>query len=199
MITFIWLGIAAIVLIAGGLVLWQRQRNLPERSRQAALPSLRRTVFNLQIGDIVQYEGADWVVEGRLTYNESGFTWQEYLLQDGDTIRWLSVEEDDQVEVEWLETVKGLEISDVPPRQITYAGITYQRESMGTARMTRTGTTLNRRAELCHYFDYSGPNQAVLSIENWGDEYEVTAGYRIRPSALTLLPGDGKRVYDDLA
>ncbi|HEY9648811.1 MAG TPA: DUF4178 domain-containing protein, partial [Chroococcidiopsis sp.] len=151
-------------------------------------------------------------VEGQLTYDSHGYIWIEYLLQDADQIRWLSVEEDDRVEVCWLKPVQGLEISHTPPAQITVAGVNFQLQELDTAQMTHLGATLNRRAQQCRYFDYSsvdgsadsfaesGANanadQQVLSIEDWGGEFEITMGYQIRPSALVLLPGDGRHVYD---
>jgi hypothetical protein len=193
----VWLGIVAIAIVGTVLVIRQSRNSLQGGAEVRALPSLRRNVFNLQIGDIVQYDGGDWVVEGRLTFNEDGFTWFEYMLQDGDLIRWLTVEEDDRVEVFWMEPAKHLEISDVPPKQLTYAGTIYRLEEEGKARMTRIGTTLNKKAQRCHYFDYRGPNDQLLAIEDWGGDLEVTVGKRIRPSVLTLLPGDGRRVYDD--
>ncbi len=196
MLMWVWLGIVAIALV-GIFVVVQQQRALPHQKSQDTLPSLKRTVFTLQIGDIVQYEGADWVVEGRLTFEDNGYSWFEYLLQDGDMVRWLSVEEDDRVEVFWMEPATNLDISGDPPARITYAGTTYHQVEQGSARMTRIGTTMNKQAQHCRYFDYTAPDGQVLSVENWNGDVEVSVGRRIRPSSLSLLPGDGRRVYDD--
>lgn len=197
MLMWLWIGIGAIAIV--GIVLVTRQRQgkpLLGASNQPALPSLHRTVFSLKIGDIVQYLGGDWVVEGQLTFNDQGYTWTEYMLQDGDQVRWLSVEEDDRVEVCWMEPVTDLEISGIPPQQITYAATVYQLRESGTASMTRIGTTLNKQAQRCQYYDYSGDRDQLLSVENWNGDIEVSVGQQIRPSSLTLLPGDGRRVYD---
>ncbi|HEY9748329.1 MAG TPA: DUF4178 domain-containing protein [Allocoleopsis sp.] len=195
MLTLVWLGVIAIVIVGVVLVVRQSQGHLPSQGDRAQLPSLDRTIFTLQIGDIVQHMGTDWVVEGKLTYDSNGYTWLEYLLQDGDRIRWLSVEEDDQVEVNFLEPTQGLDIPNTPPTQLTFGGIAYRQVEAGTARMTRVGTTLNRQAEFCRYFDYAASDDQVLSVEDWAGDLEVTVGTRIRPTALTLLPGDGRRVY----
>jgi Domain of unknown function (DUF4178) len=197
MLSLVWIGIIAIALVAVLLVIRQGQGKplIPGSARQP-LPSLQRTIFTLQIGDIVQYEGSDWVVEDHLTYDSQGYTWSEYLLQDVDQIRWLSVEEDDRVEVCWLEPVKGVEISASPPSQITVADTVYQLEESGTARMTRLSTTTNRQPQQCRYFDYSSANGQVLSVEDWSGDVEITVGRQINPKSLTLLPGDGRRVYD---
>jgi hypothetical protein len=161
------------------------------------LSPLHRNVFNLQLGDIVQHEGVDWVVEGKLTYNSDGDTWLEYLLQDNDNIRWLSAEEDDWIEVQWLETCTELDISGKPPSELTLGDITYKLIESGKAKMTRLGNTFNRQAQYCRYFDYKGKGNHVLSIENWDGDIEVTIGQTISPSTLSLLPGDGRRVYNE--
>ncbi|MEX0269263.1 DUF4178 domain-containing protein [Leptolyngbyaceae cyanobacterium UHCC 1019] len=197
MLMWLWIGIGAIAIVGVVLVVRQRQgKPLLGASNQPALPSLHRTVFSLQIGDIVQYLGKDWVVEGQLTFNDHGYTWMEYMLQDGDEVRWLSVEEDDRLEVCWVETITGLEISGTPPQQITYEGAVYKLRESGTARMTRAGTTLNKQAQQCRYYDYSSNHKQLLSVEDWDGDMEVSVAWQISPSSLTLLPGDGRRVYD---
>jgi Domain of unknown function (DUF4178) len=198
MLTGVWIGIVVIVVL-GIILVWRQQQGhslaLTGQARSRLAPG--RLVFTLQIGDIVQFDGADWVVEDRLTYNDQGYTWLEYLVQDGDVQRWLTVEEDDRVTVLWLETVTHLDISGIPKKQIQVDGTTYRQIETGTATMTRLGTTLNRRSQTCRYYDYAGPDGRVLSIEDWQGDVEVALGYQIRPSILTLLPGDGRRVYGD--
>lgn len=201
---FVWIGIIAIVSAGIVLLVLQQRGTLPGTNGSRNLPPVERTVFTLEIGDIVQYMDTDWVVEGRLTYEDNEYSWFEYLLQDGDSpigdsfasrIRWLSVDEDDRVEVALLEPTNQLEVSQQPPKQITFAGETYRCVESGRAKMTRIGTTLRRTGEHCRYFDYQGSNDKVLSIEDWDGEIEVTVGQRINPRMLMLLPGDGRRVY----
>lgn len=191
----VWIGIIAIVSAGIVLLVLQQRGALPGTGGSRHLPPVERTVFTLEIGDIVQYMDTDWVVEGRLTYEDKDYTWFEYLLQDGERIRWLSVDEDDRVEVALLEPTTQLEVSQQPPKQITFAGETYRCVESGRATMTRIGTTLRRTGEHCRYFDYQGSNDQVLSIEDWNGEIEVTVGQRINPRMLSLLPGDGSRVY----
>ena len=100
-------------------------------------------------------------------------------------------------EVALLEVTTDLELGAEPPRQITYLGDAYRRVEAGVAVMSRIGQTRQRRAEKCRYFDYEGPDDKVLSVEIWSDEPEVTVGKRIRPSSLTILPGQGRSVYRD--
>ena len=195
MTLLVWLGIIAIV--AGGvyLLVQQQRGTLPGSGKSKELPSLKRNIFNLQIGDIIQYMGIDWVVEGKLTYTEDGYSWYEYMLQDDNDIRWLSVDEDDTVEVALLEATNQLDVSQSPPRQLNFADENYKCVGSGVASMTREGTVQRRAASRCEYFDYEGSGDKVLSIEVWDGEVEVTVGNRINPRSLTILPGDGNRVY----
>lgn len=188
----VWIGI--ITAIAIGILLLVRQHRLGPKSDRS-LGAMERTIFTLQIGDVVQFGGQDWIVEGQLLYNQDGFTWLEYLLQDAEQIRWLSVEEDDRVEVALLEPTTALEVGSQPPPQLSFAGQSYRCIESGVAQMSRRGKTRQRQAEQCRYFDYQGPGEQVLSIEDWGGETEVTVGKRISPLALVLLPGEGRTVY----
>jgi hypothetical protein len=194
-LSLLWIVIGLLV-IAIGVGLWLSSRRQTPRTRESSRNlSTPPSIFELRIGDIVQYMGRDWVVEGKLVYDEEGFTWLEYMLQDGDDIRWLSVEEDDWVTVALLTPVNNLDVSTTPPQELTYDGDTYHRKESGTATMRREGNPRRPNAEQCRYFDYEGPNKKVLSVEDWNGDIEVTAGSIIPPTTMTLLPGDGGSVY----
>ena len=140
--------------------------------------------------------GIDWFVEGKLTYRDGEYSWMEYMLQDDNEIRWLSVDEDDTVEVALLEATDRLDISETPPpKKLTFGDENYKCVDSGVASMTREGTVKRRTASRCQYFDYESSGDKVLSIEVWDGETEVTIGDRINPRSLTILPGDGNRVY----
>ena len=197
-IALIFAILAAIAII----IIWDSQgKSSPAHSRDRTVerrqypPDSTAILFDLRIGDIVQYFGEDWVVEGKLTYNDDGFVWMEYILQLGDRTVWLSVEEDDSLETCLLDPVKDLDISGEPPHRLTYRGNEYRLDEASTATMTRLTSTGQRSSEQCDYYDYEGPDDLVLSIEDWGGKREITAGKAISPKSLTILPGDGSSVY----
>lgn len=186
-----------LVAVAALLLAVQRSRRL-RHQRQRRLALRERTLFDLQLGDIVQADGRDWVVEDRLVYEEEGFQWLEYLLRDGNDGRWLVVNEDDWLEVSWLEAVPF--VPPLPlPRQLDWQGQAYTLREQGQATVTARQRTLNRQPGGCRYADYVAAGGRVLCVELWGQgedqEAEVTAGTRIEPASLTLLPGDGRSVY----
>ena len=193
-LTLLWLTIGLLVILVGIGILWTSHH--PLRTRESSRNLIRQpSIFDMQIGDIVQYFGRDWVVEGKLIYQQGGFSWLEYMLQDVNDIRWLSVEEDDWVTVSLLTPVTNLEVNGTPPPELTYEGTTYRCKESGDAQMRREGNPRRPNVERCSYFDYEGPDNQVLSIENWNGDIEVTAGNIIAPRSLTILPGEGHSVY----
>ncbi len=200
MVGLIWFLVIAAVLVGFCAVAVKAYGSRLPGVAPEALPGLACTLFTLKMGDIVQFDARDWVVEGVLTYDEDGFQWLEYLLQDQTDIRWLSVEEDDRVETLWMLPYSGLDVSHPGAKQLNIGGHAYQLQESGTATMTRRGNTLNRQAETCRYFEYRSEsadvNQQHLSVEDWDGDIEVTVGYAVQPQDLRLLPGDGERVYN---
>lgn len=195
---WIWLGFFVVVVVTLILLVYQwRGGLLGGVRRQKSLPDGERTVFNLRVGDIVQYAGTDWVVEGQLQYDDDGFIWLEYMLQADDRVRWLSVEEDDRLILGWLEAYPHLELPNPaqPPDRLVVDGVTYHQSESGQAKMTRIGNVLNRSAEACDYFDYEAADKQMLSIERWDGDLEVYRGQEIAVYELSLLPGDGRKVY----
>lgn len=191
MLVFFW--IAVLLLVAAGFLYLKSQERRPSRPQPETLRP--RTLFNLQIGDIVQYAGEDWAVEGRLVYDEGGYTWLEYLLQIDDRIAWLCVDEDDRLVTSLLEPTRELKFAADPPAELDFAGDRYCCIESGQARMTRTGASGRPQAESCRYWDYEGPEDKVLSVEDWQGSWEVTVGHTVSPRALNLLPGDGESIY----
>lgn len=172
------------------------------QSRHRATENRELTLFDLKVGDIVQHDATDWVVEDRLVYRQGEFSWLEYLLREDDRSVWLVVNEDDNLVVSLEEEIDlPLSLDAKPPSQLEVDGRVYRLSERGTADVTAEQRRINRRLGSCQFFDYRSGSSAVLSIEIWGGnaagagELEVTVGERIRPLSLSLLPGDGQSVY----
>ena len=172
------------------------------KSRREVATNRELTLFDLKVGDIVQHDATDWVVEDRLVYRQGEFSWLEYLLRDGEQSLWLVVNEDDNLVVTLEREIDlPLSLDAKPPSQLELDGRVYRLSERGTADVTAEQRRVNRRLGSCQFFDYRSGSSAVLSIELWGNtatcagELEVTVGERIRPLSLSLLPGDGQSVY----
>ena len=172
------------------------------KSRREVATNRELTLFDLRVGDIVQHDATDWVVEDRLVYRQGEFSWLEYLLRAGEHSLWLVVTEDDNLVVTLEREIDlPLSLDAKPPSQLELDGRVYRLSERGTADVTAEQRRVNRRLGSCQFFDYRSGSSAVLSIELWGNtatgagELEVTVGERIRPLSLSLLPGDGQSVY----
>ena len=172
------------------------------QSRHEVATNRELTLFDLKVGDIVQHDATDWVVEDRLVYRQGEFSWLEYLLRDVEQSLWLVVNEDDNLVVTLEREIDlPLSLDAKPPSQLELDGRVYRLSERGTADVTAEQRRVNRRLGSCQFFDYRSGSSAVLSIELWGNtatgagELEVTVGERIRPLSLSLLPGDGQSVY----
>ena len=195
-----------LLLAAGAALYWrQRQRQLRRRLRPRS-----PTLFSLELGDLVQFDGHDWVVENRLEYDEDGFRWLEYLLRDGHEQGWLSVEEDDWLELGWFQPVRSLE--SLPPFRrgialpatLQWQGRDFRLTGEGKATLIASLRARPQASETCRYGDYEAEDGTLLALELWGAgdasgqgrlEAELALGRRLDPGQLSLLPGDGRSVY----
>ena len=189
----LWFIVAAV--LAGGAYAAYKygkkaNKKLSKKS-QKALPKGPRNLLNLQVNDIVSHFMTDYMVEGKLIYSEDGDEWYDYMLVDGDKTVWLSVEDDDRLEVSLFHEIDDLNFTSKPPEFITYQGLKYELEEWGKARVTRVGQTGTKQGMSCKYFEYEAPGGKYMSIEQWGEgSFEVSIGEDIRPNELEILPGD---------
>lgn len=187
---------SAVIFIVLGLVLaggaFYALRSSQKKPK--ALPRNEpRSLMTIKVNDIVTHFTRDYLVEGKMTYNDDGDEWYEYMLVDGDDTVWLSVEEDDRLEAALYRTVTDLTFSSKPPEFVEYEGERFELEEWGRAKVTRIGETGDKRGGTLSvtYYDYEAPGGRLLSVEQWGEgEYEVSVGESIRPNELEILPGD---------
>jgi hypothetical protein len=155
----------------------------------AAAPS--SGVHTLKIGDVVNHDGADWIVEGTLRFDQDGFAWQEHRLVDRDRTLWLSVEDDEGLEVVVWERQGGTNL-EPGPEQITHDGVSYELEERGKASFTSEGTTATAPSGRVEFADYAAGDKR-LSFERYGQDagWEVGIGNVISEHALDIYPSGG--------
>ncbi len=188
--------IVVVLAVAGGIAVVLRQRK-----PRAALPPARTPaddqravhgdVRSLKPGDVVAYEGVDYIVDRSMRFDEDGFQWDEHLLSDsGASGRslWLSVEDDEGVEVAIYEKAAGVELSP-GPAEVEHAGVTYGREEQGRAsfRVERAGGAPGEAGTM-EYADYRAGEQ-LLAFERYGTGgWEVSTGRTISEHVLDIYP-----------
>ena len=188
-----------VALIVAGVVVYVRgrraqagvggggERGLP--AAPAATPS--SGVHTLKLGDVVNHDGADWIVEGTIRLVQDGFVWQEHRLVDGERSLWLSVEDDEGLEVVVWERAPetGLEPG---AEQLSHEGVSYELEERGKADFTAEGSTATATSGRAEFVDYAA-GEKRLSFERYGEDagWEVGLGIVISEHALDIYPSRG--------
>lgn len=155
----------------------------------------------LKAGDMVEYLGERLFVRGSLRLTEGGFSWSEHFLDamdgPGGTRRWLSVEEDPDLEVVlWTEYDGASAGEPLTPsvRTLTVEGVDYHRTEHGTAAYRSEGTTGLGESGRVEYADYEGPRGRCLAFERFlgaGGRgiWEASLGETVPQGTLTIYPG----------
>lgn len=186
--------LAVLAAAVGAGVAFARSRDkpdrkaLPERSPADDQRALHGDVRRLTPGDVVNYEGTDFIVDRTMRFDEEGFEWVEHLLEDAVSGRklWLSVEDDDGLEVAVFERVTGADLTP-DAAEVTLAGTTYRRDEQGRAsyRVERVGDAPAESGTV-EYADYAAGEQ-LLAFERYGTgSWEVSTGRRISEHVLDV-------------
>jgi hypothetical protein len=148
-------------------------------------------VRSLRSGDVVMYEGRDWIVEGTLRFDQSGFEWAEHRLVDGADALWLSVEDDEGLEIVAWERLRGVAL-EPGPATLVHAGVTYELDERGRASFSSEGATGAPAGGVMEFADYEAGDQR-LSFERFGDDasWEVSVGRVVAEHALDIYPSRG--------
>ena len=193
-----WILLAVLVVLVAILVILvatQRRRRPGPRPtpadpfRDADTDTLRGDPRAIKPGDVVEVRGVSYAVRGSLHFSEGSWSWAEHLLDDAaGTKRWLSVEEDPDLEIAMWTEVKGATV--VPgPGTVDFDGRRYNFDESGTARFTGIGTTGLNPAGTVAYQDYKAPDGALLSFERYGDaDWELGRGELLTRYELRVYP-----------
>lgn len=192
--------LVALVLAVVVLVQVLRRRKLEQGLREratsadpmAAGPGLSDPE-RIAAGDVITFEGHEWVVRGTLAMDEDGYRWKEHLLDAsgvaGELRCWLSVERGEGgLEVVVWDRIPGA--SYTPElKELTHDGVTYRRDEQGGAAFAATGSTGTGTDGSMHYADYVGPAGEQLSLERFtaAGSWECSTGRTIAAESLTIL------------
>ena len=152
--------------------------------------SVRSDPGRITVGDVIRFDGRDFIVRGTIRFDQDGFEWQEHFLDDVEVKRWLSVEDDEGVEVALWQALKGAGL-EPGPKTLEHDGKTYELDEKGAARFTAVGTTGTAASGRVEYFDYEAGTD-LLSFERYGDGgWEAATGRVVGEFELDIYPGSG--------
>ncbi|WP_280397685.1 DUF4178 domain-containing protein [Nocardia carnea] len=188
-VVLVLLGIVAYLLVV--------QRNKPQTTPQAPVDpfadkdtdALRGDPRGLKAGDIVDIFNETFTVRGSLRLKEGGYQWSEHLLDNAKgTRKWLSVEEDPELElVLWTETPG---IPAPGDDELEHDGKRFRLEESGTARYIGEATTGLTPTGTVAYHDYVAEDGTRLSFEDFGEsgKKEAAIGQVVYRSAIMIYP-----------
>jgi hypothetical protein len=156
----------------------------------APTPSQESTadVRRLTPGDVVLYDGTDFIVEGTIRLEQGGFRWEEHRLAADARALWLSVEDDEGLEVVVWDRSAAQDL-EPGPGTLTHDGVSYALDERGKARFTAEGSTGTGEAGTVEFVDYEAGDRR-LSFERYGAEggWEVGVGAVVSEHTLDVYP-----------
>ncbi|MBT8492356.1 MAG: DUF4178 domain-containing protein [Deltaproteobacteria bacterium] len=198
----------AATVVGGGLVLAAaRRRELGAGEAPKQLPAApqsksgERGFRELRVGDIVQHENEDYLVEGVINFDEDGHRWLGARLTDGENDRWLYVgmERMGSASKRFLDIDDNLELSGFPPEKITIGGTRYALEKRGAATTRLSGDVgslpgiegLSPESVFrCRWWRYQGAGSATMVVEQWSGEFRALRGSELTSTdAIEMMPG----------
>lgn len=190
-----------LALIAGGAFVFFRGRKAQTGAGEpgpAGLPQAPAPepiggveVRAMKVGDVVNHEGRDYIVEGTLRFDQGGFRWEEHRLVDGPDSLWLSVEDDEGLEIVVWERLRGAAL-EPGPGSLEHGGVSYDLDERGRANFTSEGVTGAPGGGKAEFADYAHGDHR-LSFERYGDDggWEISVGRVISEHALDIYPSRG--------
>jgi hypothetical protein len=161
--------------------------------KKAVSATKRTSALHIEVGDVVAYDTVDYVVKNKISYDDEGFEWFDYMLVDdaSGTELWLSAEDDDGLELGIYREVQLPDGIPPVPRTVTIDGVAYKQYEQSDARVTveREDPTRSTHSEV-EYWEYKAPGEKFLTITRWGGEYEASVGASIEEFELKVYPGN---------
>ncbi|WP_293666567.1 DUF4178 domain-containing protein [Tepidibacter sp.] len=152
------------------------------------IPQDTRNLLNIHVGDIVSIDELDYEVQGLIKYNDHGWRWTEYKLKDGRKTYWLSIEQDDDIEISLYEEVVA--ITSTALKVYTYKNIKYYMQEGSDAIVEDLQGNINAiKGEQVDYYEYSDEDdENLLCIEIWNGEIEMSIGRWIEDYNIEIYP-----------
>ncbi|MDT0302347.1 DUF4178 domain-containing protein [Streptomonospora wellingtoniae] len=187
--------VAALVAAAVAVAVIRRKQRAPA-PRPSAVPSdpfadigeTQGDPLRLKAGDMLDFGAERTWVRGTLRLSEGGSVWAEHFLEVDSGRRWLSVEQDPDLQMAlWT----GRPDLDLTPhgREVELDGVRYRLTERGSASYRSEGTTGLRAAGGMDYADYEAPGGRLLSFERFDHgRWEPSTGTPLGRAAFTVFP-----------
>src|SRR5206468_1982905 len=138
-----------------------------------------RTATSMQIGDVLQYLGLDYLIEGVLTFSADGRGARLYRMFEDGGERFLYAKTGGADPL-LLRAAAGLSFDGPPPDALEYTRQRYRLAARASTQVARVGQLgprqVGARARL---YEYTGPGPERLLLLDWGEWIDAFQGERI--------------------
>lgn len=144
-----------------------------------------QALADLKVNDALTYDGVDYVIVARVTYDVQGDLAYAFKLEDTGTDRWLRAgPAGDDV---GLFDVIDHDLPALPAETVEVAGESFQQIDKGQAKAYIVGPG-GRREGSVDYWLYASEGGDRLWIEQWGEEIRVHRGQHIDADQIKVWP-----------
>ncbi len=161
------------------------------------------SVRDLNKGFVFEYDMKTWIVKGVYEYDwGDNFFTREYKIDSGTEQMFLSVEDDDELEITITKKVKVRSVDEDlpehivqherPPKKLHYNGVTYYNESESPGYFHDTSNKDDDAWDEFIAWDYyDNDDKLYICIEQWDDrEFEASVGKVVEEYEISnILPG----------
>lgn len=176
--------------------------NFFKKKKEPEYDPLNIKVTDLRKGFILEYDMKTWEVLEEYTYDwGDNYFSKEYKISTGSDVMFMSVEEDDVVEITLQKKIKLSSLegdvegeiirNKVPPKKMVYRGVDYYRDSESPGYFKEENSAKDW-IELISWNYYNEEEDRVLTIEQWGDrEFEASYGKVIKDFEISNIMPSG--------
>lgn len=144
--------------------------------------------LRLKAGDMLDFGTERTWIRGTLRLSEGGSVWAEHFLQVEGARRWLSVEQDPDLQMSLWVGRPELELTPHGP-EVEFDGVRYLITERGSASYRSEGTTGLRAEGGMDYADYEAADGRLLSFERFDHGgWEPSTGTTLNRAAFTIFP-----------
>ncbi|MBV2362801.1 DUF4178 domain-containing protein [Streptomonospora nanhaiensis] len=147
--------------------------------------------LGLKVGDMLDFGVERTWIRGTLRLAEGGAVWAEHFIEVEGGRRWLSVEQDPDVQMALWTGRPDLDLTPHGP-EVELDGVRYRLTERGSASYRSEGTTGLRAEGGMDYADYESADGRLLSFERFDHgRWEPSTGVPITRAEFTVYPGGG--------
>lgn len=161
------------------------------------------SVRDLNLGAVLDFDMKSWVVKSIYDYDwGDNFFTREYKIDNGEEQLFLSVEDDDELEITITKKVKIRVIDedlpeyivshDRPPKKLNYQGTTYYQDKESPGFFHDTASKDEEAWDEFISWDYYDEDEKLyICIEQWEErEFEASVGRVVKEYEISnILPG----------